>query len=154
MKTFGKLTLILVLLTTLAISALPAFAQESRTFTLTEEEINNSYAVTNPFRRSLSDVQVDLQPGQVVISATLQLRRQLAKNVVGTFVPNVTNGRIYWTMTAATVDGEPASSDLVTQINNALSSSWVNYWRRNAQPGRFTAIDITDTDLTVTYTRR
>ena len=69
-------------------------------------------------------------------------------------VPNVENGRLFWTVVSATRDGEPVSDELLAQINNSISSAWRNFIRRQAPRGVITAIDITDDSLTVTLTRR
>ncbi len=133
--------------------AVPAFAQDNSR-TLTEEQINSAYRVTNPTRRSVTNVHVDLQPGQVVISATLTYRRGNPIEAVAVLVPNVSNGRLYWTVTSATGNGQPASAELLAQINTSIMTSWRNYIRQQAPTGRVTGIEISDTDLTVTFTAR
>ena len=49
-----------------AVSAEPAQA----TVTLTETQINSSFRVTNPVYRRVTNLHVDLHPGQAVVSAT------------------------------------------------------------------------------------
>jgi hypothetical protein len=99
-------------------------------------------------------VHVDLQDGQAVISATLTYRRQEPKAVVAIFTPSLENGRLFWTLQSATVNGEPASQQLIDQINAALGSAWRNYFRKHGPAGRITGITITESDVTVTYTAR
>jgi hypothetical protein len=155
MRTVSRIAL-LAMIAVLALAAAPALAQSdttTRTVRLTEAEANAFYRVTNPILRSMSDVSVDFQPDQVVISATVTLRRQTPVAVSGTFVPEVRNGRIYWTATVATIDGEQVSDSLLRQINQFISAAWRNYIRSTMGVGRVTDVTITDTELTITLTR-
>ena len=128
----------------------------SLSITLTETEINQSYLVTNPLRRNVTSRRVDLQPGQVVISETMTHRRWFSagtttSNIVGVFIPNVSNGRIYWTLESATLNGVAVSQELVGQFNTWLSSSWSRYFRDQLGSGRVTAITITNSDVTISF---
>lgn len=145
-----KLAVVLVLLTVLAAMVVPAFAATEHSKTITEDDINATYRVSNPARRSVSDVYVDLQEGQAVITATMTLRGKDPVAVSVTFVPSISNGRLYWTVTAATEDGNPVSADLLAEINLRISAAWRNYIRDHAPAGHFTSITITETDLTIT----
>ncbi len=146
-----KVSITLILLTVLAAAVVPAFAQEhTRTYTKTEAQINQSYAVTNPWRRTLSDVHVDLQDGQAVISATYTRRRTEAIAVSSTVVPSLENGRLYWTVTTVSANGAPVSDELLAQINAQITTSWVNYWKRNAAVGHITGVQITEDSISVT----
>lgn len=146
-----KLSITFILLTVLAAAVVPAFAQDhTRTYTKTEAQINQSYAVTNPWRRTLSNVSVDLQDGQAVISATYTRRRTESIPVSSTIVPSLENGRIYWTVTTASANGTPVSDTLLAQINAQITSSWVNYWKRNAPVGHVTDVQITEDSISVT----
>lgn len=142
----------LIVLCALALAAAPAFAQTNaaRTLTFTEQDINAAFRVTNPPRRTVTNVHVDLQPGQVLISATLTYRGRAPMQVTATYVPSITSGRVYWSVSAATVNGKPASQELLQQINLSISASWRSYFRHQLPPGRVTAIDITEDAITVT----
>jgi hypothetical protein len=149
-----KLIIIVALVAVLAGAAVPAFAQaNSRTFTITEEQINEAYWVTNPWRRSLSDVSVDLQPDQVVVSATYNRRRAEPVPVTTTLVPFIENGRVFWEATSATKNGEPVSDILLAQINAQINSSWARFWRSQAPTGYVTDVQVTDDALAITFTR-
>ena len=150
MSIVRKILLGSILVVVLGVLAVPVFAQDN-TRTLTEQQINSAYRVTNPARRSITNVHVDLQPGQVVISATLTYRRGNPIQTSTVLVPSVSNGRIYWTVTSATANGQPASAELLAQINTSITTSWRNYVRQQAPTGRVSGIEITDTDLTVTF---
>jgi hypothetical protein len=101
--------------------ALPAHAAPTaaRTITLSEAQINKQYWVTNPRGRAVTNRSVDLQPGQVVINDTLARPRQKTVQVSATIAPTLSNGRVTWALTAATVDGQPASAELVGALRQA-----------------------------------
>lgn len=149
MRTFAKLVSGVVLLCALAVFAQPTFAA-TRTKTLTESTINASYHVTNPKPRQISEMSVDLQPGQVVFNFVWTTRAKKASPVVATLTPSVTDGKVTWTLTSMTVNGEPISADLQTQINTRISSSWAKYIRGKAGAATVTDLTITDTDITWT----
>jgi hypothetical protein len=153
MKHLTRLMLVFVLIFTLGAVVMPAAAQDNtKTRTLTEDQINDSYRVSNPWRRSLTDVVVHLQPGQAVISATHTRRGHDPVSTQTTLIPSIQDGRIYWEVSQVLANGEPASQDLVDQINAAIASSWRNYIRQKAGTGRFTEIQISDTEIAITYT--
>jgi hypothetical protein len=154
MNAFRKIAMLLMLATVLVVGVIPALAETHIcTVTFTEDEINQSYRVTNPARRILSNIVVDLQPGQAVISATVTLPRQSPVNVVATLTPYIENGRLFWTVTAVNQDGTAVSDDVLNQINTALTSSWQNYFRTTGTSGMVTNVEITDTEITITLTR-
>jgi hypothetical protein len=136
MNTIRKIVLSLVVLVLLAALVIPTFAADvTKTVTVTETQINDSYWVTNPAWRAVSDRSVDLQPGQVVVSETITPRKGDAVEVAITYTPSVTNGRIVWSAAAMTKDGTAVSQELLDQINAHMSSSWVHYWKTHASQG-------------------
>jgi flagellar basal body-associated protein FliL len=150
---FRKVTLFLMVVVALVLGVMPVLAQ-TRTVTITEQQINESYRVTNPRRATVSNRVVDLQNGQVVISYTLTYRNNTSIEVVSTYTASVSNGRINWTMTSLTGNGEPASQDLIAQINTSISTSWRNFVRGRQGTGRVQSIVITDNDIQITFARR
>ncbi len=145
-----KLTLIALLVVILGAMAFPTLAAEKTvTTTLTESQINSSYRVTNPRNRTISDVNVDLQSGQTVITATFKAPHTADIPVSVTLVPTLSNGRVTWTVSAATANGKAASTDLLAQINASISSSWRNYWKSKIS-GKITAFTITDDSVSWT----
>lgn len=147
-----KISLIALLMVVLAAMAFPTLAAEKTvTVTLSESDINSSYRVTNPRNRTISGVNVDLQPGQAVITATFTTPKVSSIPVSVTLVPTLSNGRVTWTVSAATANGQAASADLLTQINAAISSSWRNYWKGKIT-GKVTAFSISDSSVTWTKT--
>jgi hypothetical protein len=157
MNTIRKIALSLGILVLLAALAVPAFAfaaDVTKTVTVTETQINDSYWVTNPSWRAVSDRAVDLQAGQVVVSETITPRRGDAVAVTITYTAAVSNGRIIWAAAAVTSNGEAVSQELLDQINAHMSSSWGRYWKNHRQPGRVTAFDIGEDAITVTLTSK
>ena len=69
-RKLGLIALIVLILVAMAFPTLAADKTKTVTVTLTETQINNSYRVTNPRARSITNVNVDLQPGQVVITGS------------------------------------------------------------------------------------
>ncbi|MDX2141110.1 MAG: hypothetical protein SF123_23710 [Chloroflexota bacterium] len=153
MKQFARILVAVVALVVLALPFAVVSAQNTRTVVTTEEDINDSYRVTNPARRSVSNVYVDLQPNQVVVSATITYRR-VTYATVSTWTPSVVNGRLTWTLVSVTGNGQPASQDLINQVNASIATSWRNYWADRAGTGRLQSIVITDNDITMTFAGR
>jgi hypothetical protein len=147
--------MVVVVLVLVALPLAVSAQSASRTFTITESQINQSFRVTNPARVRVSNMAVDLQPGQVSISYTYTVRAPRGsgttnRSVNTVYVPNVSNGRLYWSVPSVTVNGQPASDDLVRQINASIESSWRNYIRRQLDTGRIGSITISDTEITIT----
>lgn len=141
-----RAALIAALLLVLAAFAQPA-AAASRNVTITEQQINSSYAVTNPKRSTITNRTVDLQPGQVVISATWSAPRRDPVNIVSVYTPALENGRVAWTLASATANGEPASAELQQQINAQLSSSWARYIKGKNEKATVSSVTITDNEI-------
>jgi hypothetical protein len=154
----------LLLLTTLialfAVSIPLTSAQECPTTgtpvtkTYTEAQINSSFRVTNPASRNVSNVYVDLQPGQVTISESYTWRSNTGvrtDNIVAVFTPSIVNGRVYWGVVSITANGQPASTDLITQINASLATAWRRWFGENGPAGHVTDLTITDSAISYTY---
>ncbi|MBZ0289871.1 MAG: hypothetical protein K8I30_19770 [Anaerolineae bacterium] len=155
MNTIRKIALTIGILVLLAALAVPTLAADvTKTVTVTETQINDSYWVTNPAWRAVSDRSVDLQAGQVVVSETITPRKGDPVAVSITYTASVSNGRILWTAAAMTKNGEAVSQELLDQINAHMSSSWARYWKNHRQPGRVTAFDISEDAITVTLTSK
>jgi hypothetical protein len=157
MHTYRRVALVALVVVMLAALASPAFAQEgqepdpqtTRTVVISEDRINSSYRVTNPSSRHVSSLHVDLQPGQIVISATLRFRGHDPIDTETVLVPRVENRRLFWDVSTVMIDGVPADSDLYQQIHQRLSSSWRAFLKNHAAQGRILSVTITDTDLTL-----
>lgn len=154
MNTIRKTVIVVALFALLAVMAVPTLAAVTKIVTLTETQINESYWVTNPSWRAVTDRAVDLQAGQVVVSETVTPRNGNAISVSATYTAEVSNGRIIWTATARSSNGDPVSDELLAQINANMSSSWARFLKETKQVGRVTAIDINEDVITVTLTSR
>lgn len=145
-----KIGLISLLVVVFSAMAFPTLAAEKTvTVTLSEADINDSYRVTNPARRTISDVVVDLQEGQAVVTATFTGPNTSAVAVSVTLVPTVSNGRLTWTVSEATANGQAASAELLKQINTSISTAWRNYWKGQVT-GKLTAFTISEDSVTWT----
>ncbi len=128
------------------------------TLTLTEAQINSAYHVVSPRYRSVSNVAVDLQPGQVSLAATITLRGGQTLDVISVWTPAVSNGRITWTLVSLTANGQAVPQNLVSAVTNtarAVVQQAVQQALRTQVSGRYTVtgIVITENDLTITATR-
>lgn len=150
----GSLVAIIAVMMGLFAAQTPAYAA-STTRVITEEQINASYRVTNPARRGVSNLKVDLQPGKAVISGTWQPRKKDKTAVAfeASFTPSIENGRVVWTLVSVTSNGEPISSDLQAQLNNRISSSWARYAKAKGAKGKVTEVTISDSEITYTIER-
>ncbi|MFN8450246.1 MAG: hypothetical protein U0521_17085 [Anaerolineae bacterium] len=162
-----KKTLVLLSVIALLVVALPMVSAQDvttnavGTLTYTEEEINETYWVNNPANRHLSNVYVDLQAangGQVEISAVYTWRPvgggTQSADVAVVIAPRISNGRLFWDVVSITANGQPASADIVRQVNANLSASWRRYIADHLPVGRLTGVSISDDDITFTYTPR
>lgn len=140
-------------LVALFVAAVPAtFAQDVQTGTLTEEEINASYRVTNPARDQLNDIYVNLQPGQAVVTGTYTVfatGESFAFSV--TYVPSVFNGDIQWTITQALVNGQLATQEQLDLLNAAISDSWLVWWRGRTDRLNLQTVSVSEGEVTYTY---
>jgi hypothetical protein len=147
-------TLIVAVVAMLVVAVVPTFAQNTRTITLTEQQINSRYRMTNPPRQQVTNKNVNLQPNQVVLSATWTARGSTPLNVSATVVPTITNGRVIWSVTTATVNGVAATAEQLTLINTHIANTWRNLISNQLPNGRITAVTITENDITFTVQAR
>lgn len=155
MKVYRTLALVFVLALIAGVFALPAAAQDDSelvTYTLTEQEINDSFRVNNPRRWRVSDLSVDLKPGEAMIMMTYEFRGG-SVSTTSTVVPTVENGRVYWAVTDVVIDGSNVSDDLLEQLNTRLETAWRNYFRSQTN-GYVVDVDITETEIIYTLQRR
>ncbi len=139
-------------------SMVAAQSAVTRTITITEDDINASFAITNPVRRQFSDLAVDLvAPDRAVMTGVYTLRSArsgtTSYNFAATYTLSLINGRIFVSLDNLTVNGGAASPSIVNQINTQINASWLRYLQ-NEIPGRITAFEVTDTALIVTYAVR
>lgn len=153
MNNIRKIALVLGLTVLLTAFAVPAFAaDQTKAVSISETQINDSYWVTNPAWRAVSNRSVDLQAGQVVVNETITPRRGDPVAVTITYTPTLTDGRIYWTAAALTKNGQTVSAELLGQINAHMTSSWARYWKMHRHTGRVANIEISEDAINLTLT--
>jgi hypothetical protein len=123
------------------------------TVTLTEQEVNDTVAEAlskqgNPLLRN---PKIDLQPGQLVISGEHE-RRDGQGTVSGTVTISITlqNGSLLPQITKADIEGWDASDPRIAEFNQKLTDAFNRRANRDNKQITFTAITITDTNLTFT----
>ncbi len=128
----------------------PVFDLGAGSLVVTEEYINNAYQVTHPGGYRISDVVVDLQPGQVVITANLNLNDGRVLVEQATFVPSVQNGVIVWTITQVTLDGEALDAETIARFNEEAAAGWLSVlvWEQ-VSTNRITNVIVTDTEIEI-----
>lgn len=121
---------------------------------ITEDFINQSFRVTHPQAYTITGVHVDLQPGQAVVSANLNLSsgKVLAEQV--TFVPDVSNGVLFWTVSAATLDGQALDPAIIARYNEAVTTFWASALWSQVSDYAVTGVTITDSEIDVAIARR
>jgi hypothetical protein len=100
------------------------FIQNNRAMVITEEYINNSLQVRSPIDYRISNVVVDLQPDQVVITAYLNLPSGKVLTEQATFAATIDDGSIVWTVTSTTLDGTPLDTAIIDRFND-LPTNWL-----------------------------
>jgi len=117
--------------------------------TYTESEVNEAYRITNTRRATISDVYVDLQLGQVSISATYTPRRGDPIETVTVVVPEVNDNILTWVIVSVSADGLVV--DDPTAINDLIANSWISYWRQEFARQRIQGVSINDDTITYSY---
>lgn len=160
MKSVRKISLGLLIVAILSVLVAPTFAQSQTqrtvTITVTEDEINTSFRITNPARVTISNKSVDLQVGQVVVTATYTPRRSrdgASYTVQTTLVPTLADDRVTWTATSVIVNGSNITDQQLSTANNAVASAWRRLSQGHTGSRNITALTITDTDITYTVVR-
>jgi hypothetical protein len=111
-----------------AVPAQTASAATSKTVVITEAILNQYISVASTSAYTISKVYVDMQAGQLVVTATFTPRKTgktaaTSYATVSTWKVNVVNGRLDVALVSASANGKPASQELLTVINTALKSA-------------------------------
>jgi hypothetical protein len=131
--------------------------------TLTESEVNTlvtqAIAQAEESGRSIrvQNPNVDLQPGQMVISGEYEQQNGTGNFVNGTITLGVTtvDGRVNVVVTSADVNGMQADDERLTEITNRINEVLNSRASRdNGANIALTAISITDNDMTMTINVR
>jgi hypothetical protein len=123
------------------------------TITLSESDINTAITQALSERENplLRDPQVDLQPGQIVVSG-IHDRNDGSGEVSGTLTATVTvqNGALLAQVTQANIQGVSLSDERIARFNERLAQNFGQ--RVNNQDG-FTmqSVTITDSDMQIKF---
>lgn len=109
------------------------------TVTFTEDSINQMNWVTNPAGQYVTDMTVDLQPGQGVIHVSRSIDPTLVSYIVR---PTVVNNYVTWQMTA--------QANLESSLASTLQSIWHAYF--GGVLGEGSMINAVVTDETIAFT--
>jgi D-alanyl-D-alanine carboxypeptidase len=156
MNRFLRLMTALTLIAALLILALPApaNAQSRVTYTITEKDLN-AYRLPANVRRLVSNVSIDLQTDQVVVKAKVVYSR-LTLDTTSTWEPVISNGRLTWKVTSATVGGTTLNETQLKAIMNSTAKraieDAVKRYIDSRVRVRYTveSVSITNDELTVT----
>jgi len=121
------------------------------TVSLTEQEVNDTVAEAlakqgNPLLRN---PKIDLQPSQLVINGEHE-RRDGKGTVSGSITITITlqNGTLLPQITKADIEGWDANDSRIAEFNQKLTDAFDRRANRENKQITFTAITITDTNLT------
>jgi hypothetical protein len=104
-------SLLLIQPGTQVVQAAPAVTRTEKTVIVTENQINNSYWITHPIRRSVSNKHVSLNgDGTVLITATITGTNGVVHNAQAIWKPYISRGVLIFNFQSATVDGKPANN--------------------------------------------
>lgn len=127
------------------------------TVKLTETEVNDAIvdALNSAANPLLRDPSVDLQAGQIVINGQHE-RRDGGGTVSGSLIVTVTveNGALLAQVTQANVEGWDAGDERIQQFNQRLAENFSRRANRDNQQITVTAVNITDSELEVTFNAR
>ncbi len=123
---------------------------------ISQDQINRTLRWEFAFDREVRNAEADLQPGQIVLTADLDLRlrgqssrTQYAVEVV--LVPEINSrGRLTWTTESVTANGEPASDRLTRLIDAKVTVGWLDWADDFRVPRQVSAVEVTDTELIIT----
>ncbi len=123
------------------------------TVSLTEQEVNDAVveALSKQANPLLRNPKIDLQPGQLVINGEHE-RRDGKGTVSGSVTVTITiqNGSLLPQITKADIEGYDASDPRIAEFNQKLTDAFSRRANRDNKQITFTAISITDTNLTFT----
>ncbi len=123
------------------------------TATISEQDVNtavtDALAQNNPLLRS---PQVDLQPGQIVITGEHD-RRDGQGTVSGSLTVTITvqDGALLAQITSAQIEGVALSDERIQAFNQRLSEAFQRRANNRAGQITFKSVTITDTELQVVF---
>lgn len=127
------------------------------TISLTEQEVNDAVAqaLENSGNPLLRNPQVDLKPGQMIITGEHE-RRDGSGTVSGTVTVNISleAGKIRVQVPQAQIKGFDLSDERIQQFNDRLATIFTNRLERDQGVITVTALNITEDSLQFTINAR
>ncbi|MEO0561646.1 MAG: hypothetical protein AAF125_06015, partial [Chloroflexota bacterium] len=128
-------------------------SDEPFVITITEERAQQAVDIRTYRRDRFDNMRVDMQPGQVVLSGTVNPWFGTSFDGTLTLVPGVENGRVVWNATAGTINGATASASEIDRLNREIGASLRRYAKQTLDPGRVIGVEVTADALFISYAR-
>ena len=140
----GLVTVLLIVLT--ACNRDMGISTTSQSVTISEETINATWYEISSYPR-VEDIEVDLQPNQVVIKGRLTPLGDMAYDAKITLTPIVMRGIVTWKDEEIMVEPFNPLAEQRTQVKTAFLDSWTNFVKSHYGEKWITAVTITDTEI-------
>lgn len=142
--------IILIMCLVFGLTIMPMMVQAAYTVTVTEAQINAIYSgkVVSTTNYLVSNITADLQSGKVVINAKILPKAGGATmNGKLTLKPNVSGGKVTWSILSATLNGAPATGAQMTQLNNLMVTYWTAFMNLYYSGKTVNSVTITGTQI-------
>ena len=152
MNTLRKLLVAVVILGVMSVFVIPTFAQgtsapTSVTVSFTSDQINTW--ITKHHSRRVSNLAASLGTNQITLSYDLTIAKTVS-NLVASFSPKVSNGKVSWILDSLTVNGVAATKTQLADYGNSITSLISNYLK--ASRSRYSLTDVTIDGSAVNFT--
>lgn len=159
MNTMRQLSIFVLTALIAGLLVLPAAAQENVTIpeeivvSVTEDQINEAYALADGYLVQFDNPTVDLTDAGTYIISTMVLPNDSDNvyNVIAEFSPVVENGDAYWVLVSGNVNDFNLSPAQVNYINGVMEASIVREYRTRGEGADYVSIVIANDTLTVTF---
>jgi len=132
-----------------------SWEKTTKTISITQDQINSSYHVTNPRDRQITDVSATVEQGQVSVAATITKRGEAPVATVSIWEPVIRYGLIDWKFVSATANGQPVTPDLkqiLIRIHQVELRNLIRAIIRHDSPTRIVVTDVAVTPGLITIT--
>lgn len=120
----------------------------TKTITITQDQINASYRVTNPVNRAITNVSVTVEQGQISVAATVTKRGEQPVATVSIWQPVIRYGLIDWKFVSATANGQPVTPELKQILIRLHEVALRNFVRSAIRHNAAAHIFVTNVTLT------
>ncbi|MCC7452048.1 MAG: hypothetical protein IT324_31875 [Anaerolineae bacterium] len=154
-----KFIVVLVAIIAVGILAWPvapvSAAAKTVTVRITEKDLNQGVPLTDSFG-TVSFSRMDIQEGQLVVTASVKTQQGTTARVVMYVKANVRSGKMNWYVARATVNGRAVPSSLVNSVNktftprtNIMMAAYINKYPNY----KVTSVRLTRNTIIVTLTQ-